>query len=118
MDPTPEQLTSLVGHPVHTVTALNVEWGSHSRIFKCTSDIGDLILRVCKGQQGYYTHYFKGIIDESRWFDQGWALGKARELGLPVPDVVATDRSRRWVVMRKLPGVAIHAEYELSLIHI
>lgn len=112
-DPSPEQVSKLVGCCIRTVDPLDVEFGGHrSRVFECKSEIGDLVLRVCKGQQGYYAGYFRGRIDESKWFDHSWAVGTARDLALPVPEVIATDQSRRWVVMRKLPGEPIHAEYE------
>lgn len=86
--------------------------GSHSRIYTCKSEIGDLILRISKGQQGFYTHYFPDMVDPDAWVNQEWAINKARSVGIPAPEIVCSDRKRRWTLMRRLPGIAIDAEYE------
>jgi aminoglycoside phosphotransferase (APT) family kinase protein len=43
--------------------------------------------------------------------DQAWAIRKAREVGVQAPEIVASDRSLRWVVMKRLPGIAIDGEF-------
>lgn len=86
--------------------------GAHSRVFACESEIGDLVLRICKGQQGFYTQYFPDKVNFGNWFDQRWVIEAVRSLGVPAPEIIWSDRDRRWVVMRRLPGIPIHDEYE------
>ena len=86
--------------------------GGHSQIFACRTSNGDYILRVCQGQQGYYTHYFPHLLHGDDWLDQRWATDAARAAGIPAPQIIRTDRERRWVVMTRLPGLPIDSEYE------
>ena len=105
-DPSPEQVSKLVGCRVCSVDPVDVEFGGHrSRIFECRSEMGDLIIRLCKGQQGYYAGYFRGRVDESKWFDHYWAMGAARDLSLPAPEVIAPRPKppRRRVAARSKP---------------
>jgi len=110
---TPERLTDLLGFLVHDVRQEPVaSGGQHSHIFACASEIGDLVLRICKGRQGFYTDYFPDLVDPERWMDQWWATSRAREAGVPAPEIIWSDRRLRWVAMRRLPGVPIDGEYE------
>ena len=86
--------------------------GAHSRIYACKSEIGDLILRISKGQQGFYTHYFPDRTDPDAWMNQKWAIEKARSVGVPAPEIICSDRKHRWTLMKRLPGIAIDGEYE------
>jgi aminoglycoside phosphotransferase (APT) family kinase protein len=109
----PDQLTRLLGFGVHTVEReRGASGGLHSDVYACQSDVGELILRVCRGQQGFYTHYFPDRVAPHRWLDQRWAVTQAREVGVPAPEVLYTNRTLRWVVMKRLPGVPIDARYE------
>ena len=111
--PSIEQLSQLTGCVVRAIEPEPVGVGGrHSNVFALESDRGDLILRICKGDQGYYTRYFPDRVDQARWVNQEWATREARRAGVPAPEIIATDRDRRLVVMHRLPGVAIDHEYE------
>jgi len=84
-----------------------VAGGGHSRIFACRTATDELILRVCQGRQGYCTHDFPDRVTWDDWMDQHWAIASARAPGIPAPEILCADRDRRWVVMRRLPGVPI-----------
>lgn len=86
--------------------------GCHSRIFACKSEIGDLVLRMCKGDQGFYTQYFLDRVNPDAWMDQRWAIEQARSVGVPAPEIIRSDRTERWTVMRRLPGIPIDSGYE------
>jgi aminoglycoside phosphotransferase (APT) family kinase protein len=86
--------------------------GLHSRVFACRSEAGEMVLRVCAGRQGFYTHYFPERVNWDAWMDQRWAIDAARAAGVPAPEIVAADRHRRWVVMKRLPGIPIDSRYE------
>ena len=111
--PSIDEVSQLAGHSVHAIRPEPVGVGGrHSNVFACESEIGDLILRVCKGNQGYYTRYFPELVDQSRWVNQEWATRTAVDVGVPAPEIIATDRRKKWVVMHRLPGTAIDHEYE------
>lgn len=113
MIPTSEEISRALGVRVTYVRAEPVATGGcHSRIYACRSEIGDLILRVCKGDQGFYTQYFPPLVDPDAWMDQRWAIDQAMSVGLPAPELLYADRPGRWAVMRRLPGMPIHDEYE------
>ncbi len=114
MDPTnKEYLGQRLGFEVYTIEPEPIATGGlHSQIFACNSEAGQLILRVCKGSQGWWTAYFPARVDQHMWVDQAWAVGKARQAGVPAPEIVLSDRAERWTVLRRLPGVAVDADYE------
>lgn len=108
-----DYLTERLGFKVHAVEPVSIASGGfHSRIYTCESETGDLILRVCEGWQGWWTSYFPEWVDQQRWVDQAWTVRKAREAGVPAPEIVLTDRTFRWAVSRRLPGVPIDSRYE------
>ncbi len=108
-----DELSRLVGARVHTVSAEQFPSGGlHSRVFACESSAGEMVLRVCAGKQGFYTQYFTGRVDWDDWMDQRWAIGAARSVGVPAPEIIASDREKRWVVMKRLPGVPLDSRYE------
>lgn len=111
---TADQLSQTLGFRVHEISPEPVmTGGAHSRIYACKSEIGDLVLRVCKGQQGFYTHYFPGRANLDDWMDQAWAIENARSVGVPAPEIIHSNRDERWIVMKRILGVAIDSEYEL-----
>lgn len=106
-------LSRLVGTRISTVRAEPVlTGGAHSRVYACSSDAGELVLRICEGRQGYYARYFLDRVCWEARVDHRWAVEAARKAGVPAPEILATDRSRRWVVMKRLPGLPIDARYE------
>src|SRR5450759_2617885 len=86
--------------------------GKHSRVFACRSAAGELVLRICEGRQGFYTHYFPEKVKWDEWMDQHWAIEAAQATGVPAPEIVISDSNRRWVIMKRLQGVPIDARYE------
>jgi aminoglycoside phosphotransferase (APT) family kinase protein len=107
------ELTRLVGTEVYAVQPEPVPTGGlHSRVFACRSVAGELILRICEGRQGFYTHYFPERVKWDEWMDQHWAVEAAQAAGVPAPEIVSSDRNRRWVVMKRLPGIPIDGRYE------
>ncbi len=108
----PADLSILLGEEVSAVAYEPHCGGGHSRIFSCKTRTDNLILRICAGQQGYYTHYFPHLIEWHRWMDQRWATSAARAVGVPAPEILCTDREQRWVIMKRLPGIPIDSEYE------
>ena len=86
--------------------------GKHSRVFACRSAAGELVLRICEGRQGFYTHYFPEKVKWDEWMDQHWAIEAAQATRVPAPEIVISDSNRRWVIMKRLPGVPIDARYE------
>lgn len=110
----PNQLSRILGINVSEIKSEPVvNGGAHSRIYACKSEIGDLILRICKGQQGFYTHYFPDKVNPDDWMDHRWAIESARSVGVPAPEIIYSDRAQRWSVMKRLPGTPIDSEYEL-----
>jgi hypothetical protein len=108
-----EELSRLVGVRVHAVSLEQFPWsGLHSRVFACESSAGEIVLRVCEGKQGFYTHYFPERVNGDDWMDQRWAIVAARSVGVPAPEIIASDREKRWVIMKRLPGVPLDARYE------
>lgn len=108
-----DQLTKLLGFDVYEIESKSIASGGlHSQIYACKSEIGDLILRICKGKQGFYTHYFPDKVDWQKWMDQNWAISRAKEVGVPAPEIIFSDRVLRWTVMKRLPGIAIDSRYE------
>lgn len=86
--------------------------GAHSTVYACQTVDGDMVLRLGHSQQGFYTHYFPDRVDWQNWCDQRWVITRAREVGVPAPEVVASDRSLRAMLMRRLPGVPIDGRYD------
>lgn len=108
----PADLSKLLGEDVHDIVREPSIDGGHSRIFSCKTKTNNLVIRICAGQQGYYTQYFPHLMDWDRWMDQRWATASARTVGVPAPEIVFADRARRWVIMKRLPGIPIDSEYE------
>ncbi len=108
-----EYLSQRLGFDVHTIEPEPIATGgSHSHVFARNTEAGELVLRVCKGWQGWWTGYFPDRVDQHMWVDQAWAVQRAREAGVPAPEIISSDRADRWTLMRRLPGVAVDAEYE------
>ena len=81
--------------------------GSHSQAFLIETAADDYVLRIPKGRQGFYTAYLPASTDLDNWLDQRWAIGLARRLGIPAPEIVYSDRARRftpWMSGRSKSG--------------
>ena len=110
---TREFLSERLGVEVHEIEPESItSGGHHSRIYACKSEIGDLIVRVSKGAQGWWTSYFPDRVDPHKWVDQAWANARAQEAGVPAPEVLYSDRAQRWTVSRRLPGIPVDDRYE------
>jgi aminoglycoside phosphotransferase (APT) family kinase protein len=111
--PTVDELSAGLGFAVSALTPLSVtSGGAHSRIYVCHSAAGELIVRQCQCQQGFYTQYFPDLVDPQQWVDQAWALHAARSARVPAPTLLHSNRAARWMVLTRLPGVPIDSEYE------
>ena len=109
----PKELSRLLGFEVHSIEPEQVTGGGgHSRIYACKSEIGELVVRECKGPQGWWTDYFPDRVDPHRWMDQAWAIEAARTAGVPAPEILHSDRTKCFTVQRRLPGVPIDDRYE------
>jgi aminoglycoside phosphotransferase (APT) family kinase protein len=86
--------------------------GAHSQVYACQTADGEMILRIGQGKQGFYTHYFPERVDWRNWSDQHWAITRARQAGVPAPEVVASDRATGALLMRRLPGIPIDSRYD------
>jgi aminoglycoside phosphotransferase (APT) family kinase protein len=107
------RLTRLLGFDVYSVAREPVVTGGlHSLVYACQSAKGDLILRICKGQQGFYTYYFPDRVNGRKWMDNHWAIDHARKAGVPAPEIVHSDRAQRWVITKRLLGTQIDSRYE------
>lgn len=116
--PSGEVLAKALGERVLSVAPLaGAEAGSHSHVFAIRTTGNEYVLRIPKGRQGFCTRFVESHIDRSRWFDQRWATELARGLAIPAPRIIYSSRqdpgsSTRFVVMERLPGIAINSAYE------
>jgi aminoglycoside phosphotransferase (APT) family kinase protein len=119
MQPPPiASLEAAIGERVLSTDALaGPDRGSHSHVFIVRTLESEYVMRIPKGSQGFCTRFVESHIDRSRWFDQRWATELARELGIPAPRIIYSSRQDpqspvKFVVMERLPGVAINSAYE------
>jgi len=116
--PSIDTLEEALGERIISLTVLpGAEAGAHSQVFALRTTGDEYVLRVPKGRQGFCTRFVESHIDMANWFDQRWAMDLAHGLGIPAPRIICSSRpgasrSTAFVVMERLPGVAIDSTYE------